>query len=192
MRQITEIILHTTATAPEWMSGHSALAKMKEVRRWHMEDRKWKNIGYHYLIDRNGEVVEGRPIDQDGAHVKGRNKGTIGIALVGGLGGSRDDAFSANYTPAQDRALIALIRDLHGKYGKVPVTGHNQYANKDCPCFDAPAWFAAKRSANPEKIASGAIVGGIGTYAAANSQWWLVAALCAVVVGVVIFRKVKR
>jgi N-acetylmuramoyl-L-alanine amidase len=142
MRPINEIIIHCTATRPEWWANRSLAQKIAEVRLWHTRDRGWKDIGYHYLIDRDGKVGEGRPLDQIGAHTQGKNTGTIGISLFGGHGSAVTDPFGANFTPAQEQALIALIADLRGRFPAITkITGHNQYAAKACPGFDVPTWL---------------------------------------------------
>jgi N-acetylmuramoyl-L-alanine amidase len=150
MRPIREIIVHCTATRPEWWATRSLAQKIAEVRVWHVRDRGWKDIGYHFLIDRDGKTGEGRPLGEVGAHVQGRNTGTIGIALFGGHGSAKTDKFADHFTREQDAALRALIADLQRRFGPVPVTGHNQYAAKACPGFDAPAWFGAKTPDQPE------------------------------------------
>ncbi|MFE3838592.1 N-acetylmuramoyl-L-alanine amidase [Pseudogemmobacter sonorensis] len=142
MRAITGVIVHCTATRPDWWAGRTSAAKVAEVRRWHVTGNGWRDIGYHYLIDRDGTVVPGRPLEQTGAHVAGHNTGTIGISLFGGHGSAASDAFADHFTPEQDRALRKLIADLQGRFGAVPVTGHNQYANKACPGFSVPKWLA--------------------------------------------------
>jgi deoxyribodipyrimidine photo-lyase len=48
---VREIILHCSATRPEWMGNALLAAKLAEIRRWHMQDRGWRNIGYHWLLD---------------------------------------------------------------------------------------------------------------------------------------------
>lgn len=141
MRNLDEIIVHTTATRKDWMAADSVEAKVAEIRRWHVEDRGWRDIGYHYVIDRDGRVAAGRPLTQVGAHARGRNKSSVGIALVGGHGGSENDSFEDHYTPAQDASLRALIGQIKSQYGDMKVTGHNQFAAKACPCFHAPSWF---------------------------------------------------
>lgn len=143
MRKITEIIVHCTATRPEWWAAQPLEAKIAEVRRWHVSDRRWRDIGYHFLIDRNGKIGNGRPLAQTGAHVQGRNTGTIGIALFGGHGSAETDAFGDNFTRDQERALRSLLADLQRDFGPVPVTGHNQYSAKACPGFNVPRWYSA-------------------------------------------------
>jgi len=141
MRKITGIIIHCTATRPAFMEGHSTAAKVAEIRRWHTDDRGWSDIGYHFLIDRNGAVAKGRPIERDGAHVRGHNKGTIGISLFGGHGSAETDSFGVNFTGEQAVALRKLVNDLRAKYGMVPITGHNEYAAKACPGFNVQTWL---------------------------------------------------
>jgi N-acetylmuramoyl-L-alanine amidase len=84
MRKITGIIVHCTATRADWWAGKSLANKIAEVTRWHVEDRGWSDCGYHYLIDRDGKVGTARPVERNGAHVRGHNKGTIGVSLFGG------------------------------------------------------------------------------------------------------------
>lgn len=143
MRPLNEIIIHATATPANWRDGQKTSTKVAEVRRWHVEDRGWSDIGYHYLIDRDGTVATGRPLSRTGAHVQGHNTGTIGIALFGGHGGVADGMFADNYTPAQDLALRELISKLMAAYHITKLSGHNEYANKACPCFYVMEWYRA-------------------------------------------------
>lgn len=143
MRQISEIIVHCAATRPDWMQSQPLIAKVREIDSWH-RGRGWSGIGYHYIIDRDGKVSDGRPLEMTGAHVKGRNTGTIGICLIGGHGSAETDRFLDNYTPEQDTALRRLIADLRRKIPSIStVSGHNQYAAKACPGFYVPDWYAA-------------------------------------------------
>lgn len=141
MRHLDEIIIHCSATQRDWMRGSNVLAKRDEIGRWH-KAKRWRDIGYHYLIDRDGSGARGRPVSETGAHTRGRNKTSIGICLVGGHGSSATDKFHDHFTPAQDRALRELIIDLRLKYPSITaVSGHNQYANKACPGFYVPIWL---------------------------------------------------
>jgi hypothetical protein len=143
MRPINEIIVHCTATAPGWMEGEPTSAKVAEVRKWHKSPpNNWKDIGYHFLIDRDGTVADGRPLEQVGSHVKGHNTGTIGISLIGGFGSSADDPFDENFTPEQGEALTELIESLKSRFPAITkVSGHNEYAAKACPGFRVAKWL---------------------------------------------------
>ena len=142
MRKVDEVIIHCSATRPNWMQDMGGLAKVAEIRRWHVEDRNWSDIGYHYVIDRSGKVFDGRPEARVGAHVKGRNSNSIGICLIGGFGGSAGDIFDNHFTEEQDAALRKLIGQLQRRYTDITkISGHNQYSPKACPCFSVPAWL---------------------------------------------------
>lgn len=142
MRPINEIIIHCTATRADWWATRSTAQKVAEIKRWHVEDRGWKDIGYHFLIDRNGKVVTGRPIEQVGAHVQGHNTETIGISLFGGHGSAETDQFSQHFTPEQDAALRDLISQLCTRFVSIrKISGHNEYAAKACPGFNVRQWY---------------------------------------------------
>lgn len=137
---VHEIILHAAATRPDWMAGKSIEDKIAEITRWHKK-RGWRTIGYHWVIDRDGKIAAGRPENVIGAHVKGRNKGTVGICLLGGHGGSADDTFEEHFTQAQRKAAWRLIRQIADRTEVRAITGHNRYAAKACPCFPVEVEF---------------------------------------------------
>ena len=150
MRDITGIIIHCSATRPEWMEGQTTLAKVNRIREWHRA-RGWSDIGYHYIIDRNGAVAKGRPVSKVGAHVKGHNTGTIGVCLIGGHAGSAHDTFGEHFTPDQADSLRRLLQQLAGQFGPVSITGHNQYSAKGCPSFYVPRWLEVSPVTQPAK-----------------------------------------
>ena len=127
MRPLKRIILHCTAT-PE--GKHFDVAT---IRRWHVKDRGWKDIGYHYVIYIDGSVHEGRPIEQAGAHTSGHNADSIGITYVGGC----DAKMKAKdtLTEAQETAMVNLIKALREEHGEMSLHGHNEFAAKACPSF---------------------------------------------------------
>ena len=144
--QVREIVLHCSATPPDWMVGRPFRDQVAEIRRWHVEGNGWRHIGYHHLIGRGGEHGVGRPETVIGAHVIGHNAGTIGICLIGGHGASANDRFADHFAPAQARALITLIAEIEQRTAIEHITGHNQYAAKACPGFHVPSWLAATRT----------------------------------------------
>jgi hypothetical protein len=138
---VREIILHCSATRPDWLGASSLAAKLAEIRRWHMQDRGWRNIGYHWLIDFDGQRAAGRAETDIGAHVMDHNRGTIGICLIGGHGADADDQFGDHFTAPQARTLRALIADIRSRTQITKVTGHNAYAAKACPGFRVAGWI---------------------------------------------------
>ena len=145
MRNIDTIVVHCTATRPQWWEGKSAEEKVREVRDWHVSGNGWSDIGYHFLIDRDGKVVTGRPIERAGAHAKGHNATSIGISLFGGHGSTRTDQFLDNFTPEQDKALRNLIQKLEVQYPTIhKIIGHNEVSAKACPGFQVKGWLEHK------------------------------------------------
>ena len=129
MREINKVIVHCTAT-PE--GRHTTV---EDIRRWHKE-KGWSDIGYHYVIYLDGTVHEGRPVERSGAHCKGHNKTSIGIAYVGGID---KDTFKAKdtRTDEQREALVDMLEYLKTTYPKVTIYGHRDFSEKACPSFDA-------------------------------------------------------
>lgn len=175
MRDINEIIIHTLATPKGWMHGKSIDQKVAEVKRWHTDERGWSDIGYHYVIGREGEAREGRPLERAGAHVKGHNKNSIGISLEGGKGGNRRDAFLDNFTVEQGTALLNMIERLQKEFGPLKISGHYYYANKECPCFNVTEFLnQTPLKAEPIPVTTkgtAAAVGVTGLFAAI-AVWW--------------------
>ena len=50
------------------------------------------------MIDYDGTLATGRPLARMGAHVKGENKGMVGVALMGGHRSAAKDVFSYYFT----------------------------------------------------------------------------------------------
>lgn len=129
MRQINRIIWHCSAT-PEGRE-----VTVDEIRRWHVQDRGWSDIGYHYVIELDGTVQMGRPLARAGAHVVGHNHDSIGVCYVGGV--DKNNKPKDTRTAAQRKALHELTVKLRQRYPGATVHGHNEFANKACPSFDA-------------------------------------------------------
>lgn len=129
MRYINEVIIHCTATKAD------RKVTVDDVRRWHKQ-RGFRDIGYHYLIDQQGNVHRGRPLSQAGSHCRGYNAHSIGVCYVGGVG--NDGKSADTRTIAQVTAMQTLVYRLCRQYG-AKVTGHREHPNAhtECPGFDA-------------------------------------------------------
>lgn len=126
-RRIDEIIIHCSAT-PEGKDF-----SVDDIRRWHLA-RNFSDIGYHYVIYRDGSVHPGRPMAQVGAHCTGHNSRSIGVCYIGGC--SSDGVTPKDTrTPEQRTALVNLVASLRKKYPAASVHGHNEFAAKACPSF---------------------------------------------------------
>lgn len=159
MRKVTEINVHCAATKPGWWAGKTSVERVAEIRRWHVQDNGWRDIGYHFVIDRDGSVHTGRKLSETGAFEPKVNAFAVGVCLIGGYGSAATDEFSKHYTPDQDEALRKLIGKLQEQFPSVTkVTGHNDYASKACPGFNVSRWLAGKtgpRSLIASKTAQG-------------------------------------
>lgn len=134
------ITVHCSATKP------SVFVDRDVIDRWHRSPPNgWLEIGYHFVIKRDGTVQTGRAITKVGAHVLNQNVGNVGICLAGGLNektGKPED----NYTDEQKHALALLLHQLVDQYGIDPdnILGHRDWPKvaKECPCFDTREWVA--------------------------------------------------
>jgi N-acetylmuramoyl-L-alanine amidase len=135
MRRIDKIIWHCSAS-PEGRAD-----TVETIRRWHIHDRGWSDIGYHYVIELDGAVKVGRPLIRAGAHVEGHNAHSIGVCYVGGV--DKKGRAKDTRTEAQTHALHSLTTELLRRFRGATVHGHNEFAAKACPSFDARAdWHA--------------------------------------------------
>ena len=143
---VTRLIIHCTATPATWRAQETPRQRVEAIRQMHVlpppKGRGWRDIGYHWLIDRDGTVLPGRPEGQIGSHVAGHNAGSIGVSLFGGKTSRHRDPFARNYTPAQEAALLRLIADIGRRTRLSEISGHNQYDDgKACPGFWVPDWL---------------------------------------------------
>lgn len=136
MRKINRIVVHYTATYAD-----RALT-ISEVERWHVA-RGFKEIGYHFLVHQDGRIDRGRDVTKVGAHVKGHNVGSIGIAFVGGLYASTGaNKGHDTRTPQQKAALLDLLKRLIAEHPVDDICGHKDLQPTQCPAFDVRAEYA--------------------------------------------------
>jgi len=113
MRKISNIVLHHTACENN----------VQVIRNYHIRVRQWRDIFYHYVIDRFGALHSGRNLNQ---HSNRNRRESIEIAIVGRL-------HIRNILPVQERSLFTLLEDLYEKYGDIPIRGHNFFDRTICP-----------------------------------------------------------
>lgn len=129
MRKISKIIIHCTAT-PEGKDF-----SVDDIRGWHRANG-WIDIGYHYVVYRDGTVHTGRPEATPGAHTTGHNSDSIGVCYVGGMDEQMKKAKDTR-TPEQKSALRELVKRLLTEYPGSQVYGHSDFnTKKACPSFN--------------------------------------------------------
>jgi len=150
MRKIDRLVVHCSATPPEMDIGAAW------IRDLHVDDNGWIDIGYHYVVRRDGTIEDGRPVKTQGAHVRGANAHSIGVCWVGGIDKNRNPDAST-ITDAQWDSLVDLLIELSATYG-VPVSriqGHNEVIEevggspKACPAIDMDEFRKELRAAKP-------------------------------------------
>lgn len=137
-RTINELIVHCSAT-PEGQNY-----TVEDIRKWH-KAQGWSDIGYHYVVYRDGTVHNGRDVDLVGAHCNkgGHNQHSIGICYIGGVENKKGVSASMQKakdtrTEEQKAALLSLLIDLKKLYPQAQIWGHHDFdSGKDCPSFDA-------------------------------------------------------
>ena len=134
-RIIKEIIVHCSAT-PEGKDF-----TVLDIKKWHLE-RGFSDIGYHYVIYRDGSINKGRDESKIGAHCTGHNSYSIGVCYVGGVAKDGKTAKDTR-TDAQKKSLLSLLRYLKMKYPQASIHSHRDYANKACPSFDATKEYSS-------------------------------------------------
>lgn len=126
--------VHCSATPPDVDIGADT------INQWH-KDRGWSEIGYNFVIRRNGLVEVGRPMDAQGAHVLGYNDVAIGVCLVGGVDskGKADN----NFTTQQFESLLLTLKFIRCYAPDAFIQGHRDFpgVKKDCPSFSVREWL---------------------------------------------------
>ena len=113
---------------------HSGVSYMDNPAQWvgidnYHRSKGWGGIGYHYLIEKNGEVKPGRAENMDGAHCYQENMNVQSIGLC--LSGNFD---KEEPTIQQIRSLSNLISVLQKKYSisDMNILPHSRFAPKTC------------------------------------------------------------
>lgn len=95
------------------------------VHKWHLANG-WSGCGYHYFINKRGEIYKGRQDDVIGSHAKGFNSTSIGICFEGNFD---------KEVPSQVQidSGLELVEYLKKKYSISNVKGHGELMATACP-----------------------------------------------------------
>jgi N-acetylmuramoyl-L-alanine amidase len=128
-RKITLLVVHCSDT------DNSKDFKAVDIHKMHL-GFGWNGIGYHKVINRSGEIENGRPEYWIGAHVKGKNNISLGVCLIG----------KNNFTNEQYLSLEKILKKWKSLYPTAKIVGHKDLGNtkKTCPNFDVISWLKNK------------------------------------------------
>lgn len=152
LERVDYIVVHCSATPPNVDIG------AKEIREWHQKQNGWLDIGYHFVIRRNGQIERGRPIDVQGAGARGFNDCAVHICMVGGVKRMRHagnggvgfvtkDVPENNFLPPQFEELAHRIGTVQLVHPKAEPLGHRDLPKvaKACPSFDVREWWKERQ-----------------------------------------------
>lgn len=123
VRPVDAVFLHCSA------SDRPEHDDVEVIRQWHIKERGWDDIGYHFFITKGGVIQPGRDLEKVPAAQQGHNVGTIAICCHG--------LDKRRFTDPQMAALYNLCVDINEVYdGKVTFHGHCEVAPKACPVYD--------------------------------------------------------
>lgn len=142
----TAVIHHSVLYADDDLSS------VREVQISHRNERGWADIGYHYLVGKDGSLYEGRDIHVRGTHVGGFNTGSVGICLLGNF---VNDAPTA----AQITATYSVLAWLSVRLQLTHLAGHNTFNNEtQCPGTNLIPYLPDFASANSLQLGAGGYI----------------------------------
>lgn len=132
MATIYRVTIHHTAMPDDELPdlGGDSKVRLQKILMWHKHNNGWADVGYHYIIDPEGKVWEGRNIKYQGAHAGNEvfNVGNIGVVLVGNFE-------NHEFPETQQKALFEFIHFLKKKY-KIEsknIFAHDHFKDTKCP-----------------------------------------------------------
>jgi hypothetical protein len=146
-------VVHHTAGTNGYTRAQSA-AIVRGIQIYHVRGNGWNDIGYNFLVDKYGQVFEGRfgGVDRNvvGAHAEGFNTGSVGVAVLGeysslAVTGQAKDALARLLAWRLDVAHLdpgSTVSFPSGGNARFPagvavflraVSGHRDTGFTDCP-----------------------------------------------------------
>ncbi len=113
-------------------AGDDPARATRQIQSFHLNERGWCDIGYHFLIGADGRIFEGSAVPHRlAAHVGDENEGNVGIAFIG-------DYTDQKPTDAQTRAAVELVDWLHHTYdielSRQAIRGHGEWPGQSTAC----------------------------------------------------------
>jgi hypothetical protein len=163
-------VVHHTAGTNSYTRSQSA-AIVRGIELYHVQGNGWNDIGYNFLVDKYGQVFEGRfgGVDRNviGAHAEGFNTGSVGVAVLGTYNSSAPPLVARNalanllawrldLAHVDPRSTLTWASGGNPRFGSgIPVrlravSGHRDTGFTSCP----GAAFYAQLGAIAQKAAA--------------------------------------
>jgi hypothetical protein len=128
--RVEMIVLHHTT------GEYRDASTVRAIQAFHQgPQRKWADVGYNFLVAPDGTVFEGRGWDWVGAHARGENSVSIGIAYIGDGRKPVPDAAK--------RAILLLSAEADSRFGKLRRVGHRDVGSTVCPGDELYGWWVS-------------------------------------------------
>ena len=129
------VLHHTTGS-------YKGPVSVRNIQKFHQgPDRRWADIGYNFLVAPDGTIFEGRGWGFAGAHARGKNSESIGVAFIG-------DGFKPMPEAAQ-RSVLWLLGEAEKRFGQLSPLGHRDVGSTACPGDAVYRWWTQDRLAAP-------------------------------------------
>ncbi|XP_028857234.1 peptidoglycan recognition protein 5 [Denticeps clupeoides] len=125
---VSKVIVHHTALS-RCETPQASVAQLRSIQRVHMEERRFHDVAYNFLVGGDGVVYEGRGWGAVGAHTMGHNVDSVGIAVMGNF---KNESASPDVISSIRQLLRSgvALEHLHPNY---TVSGHRDFAMTECP-----------------------------------------------------------
>jgi len=118
LSRINQIFVHHSASIGQ---------RAEDYARYHVQSKGWPGIGYHFVIEKTGDIIQANPLINMSYNVSGHNTRGIGICLSG-------DFTKEEPSKAQLKSLDRLIKQLRKDLPQyLAVNGHKEYGQTSCP-----------------------------------------------------------
>jgi hypothetical protein len=122
----TTVVLHH--------SGRRGATNPNDVQNKHMDEKKFDDVGYHFMVDPSGRVYEGRKLYFKGSHVEQANTSKIGILVMGNFEKELLGLMGGTPSESHIRKVQELIGWLKELFPKIATLGgHKDWKSTECP-----------------------------------------------------------
>ncbi|MDO8119958.1 N-acetylmuramoyl-L-alanine amidase [Isoptericola sp. b490] len=117
------VVVHHTADSNDYSTVAEAMQKIRGDQAYHIDGRGWCDIGYNFIVDKWGNIYEGRDNSLTepviGVHAGGFNTGTVGISMLG--------TYSAAPPQVTQEAVATLVAWRLREYHRDPTATMRYY-----------------------------------------------------------------